>query len=127
MTPVTLDNVAVALGFISADCDRDTWVRVGMSIKSEFGEGGFSVFDNWSATADCYKEKDTLTTWKSIRAGGATGIGSLIHMAKQNGYTYTVTELTTEQKNKQEQELNQRREQRGREQEIEKKTCDCLA
>jgi len=73
-----------ALRFIPAD-DRATWVRIGMAIKSEIGDSGFSIWDDWSQTAGNYCERDARDVWKSIKAGPVR-IGTLFHLAKQHGY-----------------------------------------
>lgn len=59
-----------------------------MAIKSEFSDAtGLDLFTDWSATADGYDIKATLSTWRSIKAGGGVGIGTLLHLAKENGFT----------------------------------------
>jgi putative DNA primase/helicase len=84
----TPDQIAAALQYISANLPRDEWVRVGMAIKSEFPDDtGLDLFTNWSATAEGYDPKATRSTWQSIKAGGGVGIGTLIHLAKEGGYT----------------------------------------
>jgi putative DNA primase/helicase len=37
--------------------DRELWVRVGMAIKSELGEDGFNLWDEWSRAADNYRRE----------------------------------------------------------------------
>lgn len=111
MRTITINDIAVMLGFISADCDRETWVKVAAAIKSEFGEAGFDVWDNWSSTADCYKEKEARTVWKGLRNIKA-GIGSLIAIAKDAGYQFEQQELTAEQKQQQQAEQRQRKQAR---------------
>jgi putative DNA primase/helicase len=71
------------LQFIPAH-DRDIWVKVGMALKSHLGDAGWPMFDDWSQTADNYQASAARSTWRSFRGSGV-GIGSLIHMAKQNG------------------------------------------
>lgn len=45
-------SIRSALGAISPDCDRDTWVRVGMALESTgAGEQAFTIWDEWSAGA----------------------------------------------------------------------------
>lgn len=73
-----------ALQYIPAD-DRETWVHVGMAIKSELGNDGFGLWDRWSQSAESYKERDARDVWRSIK-DGAIGIGTLFHLAKQYGW-----------------------------------------
>ena len=87
MTRTTLEAVCAALAFVSPLLPRDEWARVGMAIK-DFDDGarGFELFDQWSSGGETYNAKGTRDTWKSIKAGGAVGIGTLFHLAKASGY-----------------------------------------
>lgn len=51
---LTVDTIADALSHISADCSRERWARIGMALKSELGDAGFSLFDSWSRSGDDY-------------------------------------------------------------------------
>lgn len=85
--PMTLDEVRDALSFISPNMPRDDWARIGMSIKSEFpDDAGLAVFDAWSANGDGYDPRAASATWKSIKAGGGVTLGTLVKLAKENGY-----------------------------------------
>ena len=87
-TDITPDLIRAALLFISASLPRDEWARVAMAIKSEFPDAtGFELFDAWSQTSDGYAAKATRGTWQSVKAGGAVGIGTLLHLAKEQGFT----------------------------------------
>ncbi len=81
------DTLHAALYSISPE-DRETWVEVGMALKSELGEAGFALWDGWSRQSDRYKAADARAVWRSIkqRNGGIT-IGTLYHMAKEHGWT----------------------------------------
>ncbi|MBF0191724.1 MAG: DUF927 domain-containing protein [Magnetococcales bacterium] len=78
-----------ALFTISADCDRDTWARVAMALKSELDEGGFPLFDSWSRTGASYDSQAAIDTWKSVRPGGGITIKTLFGMARDAGWTWT--------------------------------------
>ncbi len=87
-TPITPELIRAALAHIPATCDRETWARLAMAIKSEFPDStGLDLFDAWSATADGYDPKATRSTWRSIKPGGGVGIGTLLHLAKEHGFT----------------------------------------
>ena len=75
-----------ALEFIDPS-DRDTWVRMGMAIKSELGDAGFSDWDHWSRQAANYDPKAAQEVWKSIHTEGDVRIGSLFHAAQKNGWS----------------------------------------
>ena len=79
--------IAAALNSIPANLTRTEWVKLGMAVKSELpNEAGFGIFDEWSATGESYDKTGTRSTWRSIKAKGAVGIGTLFHIAKQHGW-----------------------------------------
>ena len=88
-TPPTPDLVRDALSYIPANIPRDEWARVAMALKSEFPDDmGFALFDQWSqASADAYDPLSTISTWRSVKAGGRVGIGTLFHLAKAHGFS----------------------------------------
>jgi putative DNA primase/helicase len=78
-------RVGSALTCIPAD-DRDRWVRVGMAIKSEFGDDGFDMFDTWSRTSPNYDARETRRQWDSFKPDGGVTAGTIFHLARQNGW-----------------------------------------
>jgi len=80
-----LDRIRNALSFVPAD-DREIWVRMGMAIKSELGDSGFDLWDEWSQQADSYNPRDARDVLKSIRANGKVTAGTLFHEGKANGW-----------------------------------------
>jgi putative DNA primase/helicase len=80
-----IERIREALQFIDAS-DRETWLRMGMAIKSELADTGFDVWEAWGQQADSFNAKDARDVWKSIRAGGKVTLGTLIHEAKANGW-----------------------------------------
>ena len=86
-THITPDLIRAALAHIPASLAREDWARVGMAIKSEFPDAtGQDLFEAWSATADSHDASATRSTWRSIKAGGGVGIGTLLHLAKEHGF-----------------------------------------
>ena len=87
-THITPELIRAALAHIPASLAREEWARVGMAIKSEFPDDtGRDLFEAWSATADEHDASATRSTWRSIKAGGGVGIGTLLHLAKEHGFT----------------------------------------
>jgi len=80
-----IDLIREALHFVPADA-RETWLKMGMAIKSEIGDSGFDVWDAWSQQTDSYNTRDARDVWKSIRANGKVTAGTLFHEAKANGW-----------------------------------------
>jgi putative DNA primase/helicase len=87
--PATIQR---ALSHIPAQ-DRDTWLRMGMAVKSSLGEDGFGLWDTWSRTADNYNASDAKVVWRSIKPNGGISIATLFHAAKRHGFRLPASEL----------------------------------
>jgi putative DNA primase/helicase len=82
----SIERARAALSYLNPNVDRDTWVKYGMCVKHEFGEAGFEIWNEWSATGDKYQASDAKSTWKSIGADGKRTIASLFFDAQQLGW-----------------------------------------
>jgi phage/plasmid primase-like uncharacterized protein len=78
------ERVRSALSFLSPD-SRDSWVKAGQAIKSEFDESGFDLWDDWGASGEGHNPRSSKSVWKSFKKSGV-GIGSLFYDAKQSGW-----------------------------------------
>ena len=86
---IDADADVKALEFILNDCDYETWRNVGMAIK----EAGFGVevFEKWSgggrlrASTGEWEAQDIQKQWDRFNGEGITW-GSVVHLAKENGY-----------------------------------------
>ncbi|MCQ4257458.1 PriCT-2 domain-containing protein [Stutzerimonas stutzeri] len=105
--PLTLLDLAELLTFIDAD-NRDTWLAMAMGVKAEFGEAGFDIWNAWSQTGDGYNSADAKSVWKSCRKRG-TGMGTVIKLAKDNGWSPRREPITAEEKRRLSAEAEQRR------------------
>lgn len=117
------DEIRHALTFIDANCARDDWARIGMAIKSELGDAGFSLFDDWSQSADSYSKSSCVSTWKSIKASGAGNsvrIGTLFSRAMQSGWKPDVNEISAEEQARRAQVAEWRANQRKLDEERER-------
>jgi len=83
--PPSLATVQATLAFIPAT-ERELWVKIGMSIKSEFADAGFALFDAWSQSAPNYDSKAVAASWRSFKQSGKVSIGSLLFEAQQRGF-----------------------------------------
>ena len=108
---LTIDDLPSLLQYISPDVDRTTWVMIGNAIKTEYGEIGFSYFDNWSAAGVSYKQKDTKTAWNSLKVG-KNNLGVIVNMAKERGWQYPKKTLTPAEKKRIKEEQEARRLER---------------
>ncbi len=79
-----MNRAASALQFISP-VERETWVQMGMALRSEFGEPALDAWLDWSRQADSFRENSALSVWRSFKGAGVT-MGTLFHLAKQNGW-----------------------------------------
>jgi hypothetical protein len=82
--PLAEEEIRAMLAYVPAD-ERETWVRMGMAVKAELGDAGFDLWDAWSQSADNYDARAARDTWRSIK-DGPVGIGTLVHLAKENGW-----------------------------------------
>lgn len=66
--------------------DYDTWLKVGMALHDD-GQS-CSVWDNWSKRSPKYQNGACEKHWKTFGnySGTNVGIGSIVQMAKDNGY-----------------------------------------
>lgn len=115
--PPSIDTVSAALDRLDPS-DRDEWIEMGMAIKSEFGEDGFDVWDNWSKLDNTYKPASAKASWKSFKSSGIT-IGSLLDKALQNGFKFEQKTLTAEEKSKLAADHKAKQEKRKQERAIE--------
>lgn len=83
--PVSVEAARAALRVIPSD-DRDVWWRMGMALKSEFGEDGLELFVDWSERGKTFDLGALKSSWKGFDAAGAVTIGSLIAEAKKYGF-----------------------------------------
>lgn len=79
-----MNRATSALQFISP-IERETWVQMGMALRSEFGEAALDAWLDWSRQADSFRESAALSAWRSFKGAGVT-MGTLFHLAKQNGW-----------------------------------------
>ncbi|MBF0141765.1 MAG: AAA family ATPase [Magnetococcales bacterium] len=83
------EEIQSALYSLSPQCDRQTWVTIGMAVKDGLGEAGFTLFDRWSQGGDTYKANDCRNVWKSIKPGGGIGVRTLFKLASDAGWCWT--------------------------------------
>jgi len=80
----TWDRVE-ALSYCDPDCDHDTWIHLGMSLKA--AGGTFEEYDEWSSKGIKYPGSEAVRTrWDSFEAEGAITPGTLYHNAVESGW-----------------------------------------
>ena len=88
-----IEDASAMLAAIPAH-DRDTWVRVGMAMKTAFGDAAFDAWDAWSQTAPNYEARAAREVWRSIDPDGPVGFGTLAHLAREYGWRPGGSSLT---------------------------------
>lgn len=85
--PASASDVEKALRYIDPDGGYDQWIEVGMAIKTEFGDNGFDLWDQWSSTGGKYKAKEMPSKWRSFKRHEKK-IASVFWFAQANGYVH---------------------------------------
>ncbi|MBB3192067.1 PriCT-2 domain-containing protein [Halomonas cerina] len=106
-TPMSLDELRLALQHIPAD-DRETWVSVGNACKTEYGDDGFSAWDEWSQQAASYKAADARSVWRSLTPGHVH-LGTIIKLAIDGGWQRERREMSAEDRRRLKAEAEERR------------------
>lgn len=108
--PLDLRTAEGMLAFVDGCEDRETWVAIGMALKSEFGDTAFDAWDRWSQNASNYSALACKSSWKGFKArnGGYT-VGTLIKLAKDGGYRFDASDVPQVDQ----AELNRRRSERA--------------
>ena len=88
---VTLEKAWSMLSYIPAQ-DRDTWISVGMALKSELGDDAYSIYDNWSQSASNYQARSVRDVWKSFKRRGIT-FATVAKLALDAGYRGSANKL----------------------------------
>jgi hypothetical protein len=73
--------------------DYDNWLAVGMALHS-VNDSLLTEWDNWSRQSSKYQADECEKKWKSFKISGKVSIGSLAHMAKQDGWTSPFSKST---------------------------------
>jgi predicted RNA-binding protein Jag len=80
-------EIRSALGFLSSD-DRDTWIRIGMALKSTGSPTAKGLWNEWSQNSLKYNALDQEKRWKTLKPSDIT-IATVFHEAKKLGWHTT--------------------------------------
>lgn len=86
--PLTLREAEAMLQYVEGAEDRETWLAVGMALKSEFGPDALDLWDRWSSAAANYDTRAVAACWRGFKSSSTGGYsaGTLIKFAKDGGY-----------------------------------------
>ena len=67
--------------------DYWTWTRMGMALKSEFGDAAFDVWCNWSSEYAGFSEAECAKKWRSFKrtSGNCVRLGTVVREALMGG------------------------------------------
>ncbi|GHC19327.1 PriCT-2 domain-containing protein [Aidingimonas halophila] len=105
--PLTIDELRLALQYIPAD-DRDTWVNIGNAIKTEYGEDGWPIWDEWSQGGERYNLADAKTVWRSLSPGHVP-LGFVNKLATAHGWQRERREMSAGDRRRLKAEAEERR------------------
>lgn len=75
-----------ALAFVSADCDYNAWIDIGITLYAELGESaGLAVWEWWSSKGSKYQgSADLASHWRSF--AGKTASAGVYKLARDAGW-----------------------------------------
>ena len=74
-------------------CAYEIWIKVGMALATV--DGGFDLWDAWSARGSSYPGQSELRYKFSTLGGYSVTVGTVFHIAKEYGYTRPTTRERT--------------------------------
>jgi hypothetical protein len=96
LTPTSKDEIRLAVAAVNPDCDRKTWVEIGMAL-STLGDEFYDIWKEWSElSTDKYPgDRELLAQWRSFKPvdGGIT-IATVFHYAVKAGFRRPVPDVS---------------------------------
>ena len=92
---VSDEEIADMLSYINPDCERESWIRIGMAIHHATNGGGLALWDAWSSKGDKYPGSSSLDyQYHSFgKSANPVTLGTLVFYAEQAGWVRPVTFL----------------------------------
>lgn len=112
--PLSESEAREALQYVLPDCDRPVWFSIAGALKSEFGDAGADLFEDWSREGRSFDQADCRATWRSARPGHYT-IGTLIKLAQDGGWVRARRKLSAAERRELAAERDRRRREREKE------------
>lgn len=83
-----LNVLQEALKYIPSD-DREIWLKIGGALFDTGQPWARSLWDDWARKSPKFDQPNQNATWASFarNTGSKASIGSIIHIARQNGYS----------------------------------------
>lgn len=87
MTPAKTARAMRALLHIPSDIEYSDWIKIGMGLKTSFGDEAFSLWDNWSKQGATYPGTHALRAKWATFDGYDVTVGTVFHHARAYGWT----------------------------------------
>jgi len=86
-----IDGVRDALGYVDPDVDYPTWRNIGFAVHDfDAGSTGRKLFEDWSRGGtkwDSKAERSVEAIWKGAKQGAGVTTGTLVHHARDGGWS----------------------------------------
>lgn len=82
-TDIDIEKVKLCLECCDADCDYDSWVKIGMTLKNICGSSGLELFLDWSSKSYKFNKNECIQKYNSFKIDGELSFGTLVFYAKQ--------------------------------------------
>jgi hypothetical protein len=90
-------QLSSALAAINADCEYLDWLKVGMALHHASSGSGeaFTLWDEWSATGNSYRDGETEIKWDSFSGYKDTPVmlGTIFFFARESGWNWETAKL----------------------------------
>lgn len=86
LSPSAMAKIMGALLHVPASCEYETWLKIGMALKSECGMAGLQIWDNWSKASESYPGAGALRAKFASFDRSDVKIGTLYFYAQQYGW-----------------------------------------
>lgn len=90
--PTNLLEVEAALNACDPDCDRQTWIELGMgvhdaAVQAGQPEAGFDLWNEWSSRGSKYKPSEMVSQWRSFKPmDDGVHVATVFYHAKLAGW-----------------------------------------
>lgn len=95
-TAASWDELYTATHAVDPNCDRKTWIEIGMALHSTGHPDAYQLWNDWSSgSTEKYKPREMTSQWNSFKPD-PTGInvGSLFHHAYAAGWKRPVPDVS---------------------------------
>ena len=92
-----LEHLPDLLAVFNPDTDRDSWIRLAMGLKFEYGDEAYPYWLEWSSKGTKFKgDRECMTQWASLsnEKPSKVTMGTVINMALDAGWKRPLPDIT---------------------------------